>query len=61
MNQALATVVLLAAATLLPAQKAGEPAADFAFGTSFNFGKIKAKKLSELRGAAVLLEFWGVH
>lgn len=60
-NALLWTLGLLAPVPLAPAQKVGDPAPDVVFQTRFNFGKIKAGKLSQLRGSAVLLEFWGTH
>jgi hypothetical protein len=57
MRHAIALTALLGAA--LPAQgKVGSPVPDLEFSSSANFGKIKAKKLSNLRGSAVLIELW---
>jgi hypothetical protein len=43
----------------LPAQPApGSDAPEIAFTDSLNFGRVKARKLSDLRGSAVLIEFW---
>lgn len=59
------TVSILAACTLLaataPAQKVGEEAPDLTWTKTFVFGEVPNKKLSELRGSVVLLEFWGTH
>ena len=59
------TASILAACTLLAvpaaAQKVGELAPDIAWTKTFVFGDIPRHKLSELRGSAVLLEFWGTH
>jgi hypothetical protein len=44
-----------------PAQEAGQPAPDIEWRATFNFGQIKNQRLSQLRGSAVLLEFWGTH
>ena len=41
--------------------KVGDMAPDLAFQTRINFGDIKAEKLSQLLGSAVLIEFWGTH
>lgn len=41
--------------------KAGDPAPELVFETRINFGDLKAQKLSQLRGSAVLIEFWGTH
>ena len=45
----------------LAAQAVGAEAPDIVWQHTFGFGDIPAKKLSELRGSAVLLEFWGTH
>jgi hypothetical protein len=43
----------------LPAQPAiGSDAPEIEFTDTLNFGRVKAKKLSDLRGSAVLIEFW---
>lgn len=58
------TLALLAIASALPAQRkpgAGDTAPELTFATRLNFGKLEAKKLGDLRGSAVLLEFWGTH
>jgi hypothetical protein len=48
---------LLAAA--LPAQLgAGVAAPEIEFSGTLNLGKVRAQKLSDLRGSAVLIEFW---
>lgn len=49
----------LAAAVM--AQQPGQPAPDIEWQATINFGKVKSQKLSQLRGSAVLLEFWGTH
>lgn len=51
------SLCLLAA---LPAQKVGEPAPEITWTATHNFGEIANKKLSELRGSVVLLEFVSV-
>ena len=54
----------LAAALLLGpalAQKVGQPAPDLTWQLTLNFGKVKHEKLSDLRGSAVFIEFWGTH
>lgn len=51
-------IVLALAATPLTAQDVGSEAPDIAWTQTFNFGDIPAKKLSELRGSAILLEFF---
>jgi hypothetical protein len=52
-------VVALAGAAL--GQNAGQPAPDIRWHTTYNFGKVKNQKLSDLRGSAVLIEVWGTH
>ncbi|MBK8095991.1 MAG: hypothetical protein IPK26_02735 [Planctomycetes bacterium] len=49
----------LCLAAMAPAQATvGAPAPDLEFQDTTNFGKIKAKKLSQLKGSAVLIELW---
>ena len=43
------------------AQAVGSLAPDQTWGQAFLFGEIPSKKLSDLRGSVVLLEFWGTH
>jgi hypothetical protein len=51
-----------AVATLpLPAQKIGEPAPELTWTATHNFGDIPNKKLSDLRGSVVLLDFISVR
>jgi hypothetical protein len=45
----------------LSAQKAGQDAPEIVWDRTWLFGDIPAKKLSDLRGSVVLLEFWGTH
>lgn len=45
----------------LAAQKAGDTAPEITWITTYLFGDIPAKKLSDLRGSVVLMEFWGTH
>lgn len=45
----------------LAAQKAGDIAPDITWDATYVFGDIQAKKLSDLRGSVVLLEFWGTR
>lgn len=56
-----ACLLLAALAAGLPAQKVGQDAPDIEFRTTLNFGEIKNQTLWQLRGSAVLLEFWGTH
>ena len=55
--------ILLALLLSIPlsAQSVGGEAPDIAWEHTFGFGDIPSKKLSELRGSVVLLEFWGTH
>lgn len=53
----LAIACLLLPCGLATAQKVGEPAPEIVWTTTHNFGDIPGKKLSELRGSVVLLEF----
>ena len=55
------TLTALAALAPLAAQEVGTEAADITWRSTHNFGDMPAKKLSELRGSVVLLEFWGTH
>lgn len=52
-------VLFVCASLALPlaAQKVGEMAPELNWNATYNFGDIPAKKLSELRGSVVLLEF----
>jgi len=43
------------------AQSVGSEAPEITWDETFQFGDAPAKKLSELRGSVVLLEFWGSH
>lgn len=52
---------LVLAATLTAQVEVGGDAPEFEFDSRFNFGDMQAQKLSQLRGSAVLLEFWGTH
>lgn len=45
----------------LSAQKPGQDAPEITWDRTWLFGDIPAKKLSDLRGSVVLLEFWGTH
>lgn len=54
-------LVLAFAASPLLAQKIGEEAPELTWTATHNFGDIPAKKLSELRGSVVLLEFVSVR
>ena len=59
MASRLAVAFAIAALTAVaPAQMVGEPAPDIQWQSTFNFGSMKKQKLSELRGSAVLVEFW---
>ena len=55
------SLLSLLLATPLTAQAIGSEAPDIVWQHAFAFGDIPAKKLSELRGSVVLLEFWGTH
>ena len=51
--------LVLGLAAIAPAQATvGAQAPDLEFQDTTNFGKIKAKKLSQLKGSAVLIELW---
>jgi thiol-disulfide isomerase/thioredoxin len=55
---------LLTACSLLPsvaAQTVGTTAPELVFDHRFHFGELEAHKLGDLRGSAVLVEFWGSH
>jgi thiol-disulfide isomerase/thioredoxin len=56
--RALSAALAAALAAALPAQAVGTQAPDLEFQKTFNFGRLKVNKLSDLRGSAVLLEFW---
>ena len=41
--------------------RVGDKAPELVFQTRINFGDLKAARLSDLLGSAVLIEFWGTH
>jgi thiol-disulfide isomerase/thioredoxin len=45
----------------ITAQTVGRLAPDLVFDHRYHFGEIEAKRLGELRGSVVLVEFWGSH
>lgn len=58
---ALSALTLALGSLPLAAQKPGQDAPEITWGQTWLFGDIPAKKLSDLRGSVVLLEFWGTH
>jgi hypothetical protein len=63
MTSRLARSLFVCAIATLPlfAQKIGEPAPELTWTATHNFGDIPNRKLSELRGSVVLLDFISVR
>lgn len=61
MTAALPAVLALLGSPALTAQQVGEVAPEIEWRETVGFADIPSQKLSQLRGSAVLLEFWGTH